>query len=156
QRDGAGHGGQTTNMPPTPSGDQGLVEICVRDHGVAIPAEHLAQVFEPFYRVDTRLAREVNGLGVGLAICKSIVELHGGRIWAESALGAGSTFHVWLPMGGVWRRSLKGATRMPAKKTTILVVDDDLQLLKIVIHNLRAEGYQVLTAQEGKHALETI
>src|SRR2546421_9951745 len=45
---------------------------------------------------------------------------------------------------------------MPAKKTTILVVDDDLQLLKIVTHNLRAEGYQVLTASEGKHALETI
>ena len=100
QRDGAGHGGQTTNMPPTPSGDQGLVEICVRDHGKTIPAEHLAQVFEPFYRVDTRLAREVNGLGVGLAICKRIVELHGGRIWAESTLGEGSTFHVWLPRGG--------------------------------------------------------
>src|SRR5205814_8309020 len=45
---------------------------------------------------------------------------------------------------------------MPAKKTTILVVDDDLQLLKIVAHNLVAEGYQVLTEREGKHALETI
>src|SRR5437588_12768544 len=45
---------------------------------------------------------------------------------------------------------------MPAKKTTILVVDDDLQLLKIVAHNLEAEGYQVLTEREGQHALETI
>src|SRR2546429_7592617 len=52
--------------------------------------------------------------------------------------------------------SLKGGTLMPAKKTTILVVDDDLQLLKIVEHNLEAEGYQVLTAREGKHALESI
>jgi signal transduction histidine kinase len=100
QRDGAGHGGQTTSMPPITTGDQELVEICVRDHGMAIPAEHLAQVFEPFYRVDTRLAREVNGLGIGLAICKRVVELHGGRIWAESAQGAGSTFHVWLPREG--------------------------------------------------------
>src|SRR5438045_2062741 len=52
--------------------------------------------------------------------------------------------------------SLKGGTLMPAKKTTILVVDDDLQLLKIVEHNLVAEGYQVLTAREGKPALESI
>src|SRR2546423_3914496 len=52
--------------------------------------------------------------------------------------------------------SLKGGPLMPAKKTTILVVDDDLQLLKIVEHNLVAEGYQVLTEREGQHALETI
>src|SRR2546430_9890798 len=52
--------------------------------------------------------------------------------------------------------SLKGGPLMPAKKTTILVVDDDLQLLKIVEHNLEAEGYRVLTEREGQHALETI
>ena len=91
-----GGDGQTTNMP----GDQEVIEISVRDHGMAIPAEHLARVFEPFYRVDTRLSREVNGLGIGLAICKRIVELHGGRIWVESTVGAGSTFHVWLPREG--------------------------------------------------------
>ena len=99
-RDDAGCDGQTTSMPPTLPGDQELVEISVRDHGMAIPAEHLAQVFEPFYRVDTRLSREVNGLGIGLTICKRIVELHGGRIWVESMVGAGSTFHVWLPREG--------------------------------------------------------
>src|SRR2546423_11025607 len=52
--------------------------------------------------------------------------------------------------------SLKGGPLMPAKKTTILVVDDDLQLLKIVAHSLEAEGYRVLTEREGQHALETI
>ncbi len=99
-QDDDGGDGQTTGTPPMLPGDQGLVEISVRDHGMAIPAEHLAQVFEPFYRVDTRLSREVNGLGIGLAICKHIVELHGGRIWVESTVGAGSTFHVWLPREG--------------------------------------------------------
>ena len=99
-RDDALPNGQTTGTPPMLPGDQELIEISVHDHGMAIPAEHLAQVFEPFYRVDTRLSREVNGLGIGLAICKRIVELHGGRIWVESTVGAGSTFHVWLPREG--------------------------------------------------------
>src|SRR2546421_337540 len=89
-QDDDGGDGQTTGTPPMLTGDQELVEISVRDHGMAIPVEHLAQVFEPFYRVDTRLSREVNGLGIGLAICKRIVELHGGRICVESMVGAGS------------------------------------------------------------------
>jgi signal transduction histidine kinase len=76
------------------------VEISVRDEGQGIAAEHLARVFDPFYRVDMRLAREVNGLGIGLAICKRIVELHGGAIRVESTPGAGSTFYVRLPRGG--------------------------------------------------------
>ncbi len=74
------------------------VEIRVRDHGIGIPSEHLARIFDRFHRVDTRLIREVNGLGLGLAICKYIVELHHGSIWAESEIGKGSTFHVILPV----------------------------------------------------------
>jgi len=77
---------------------QRMVEICVRDHGIGIPPAHLERVFDRFHRVDTRLTREVNGMGLGLAICKRMVELHGGTIWAESDIGQGSTFHVWLPM----------------------------------------------------------
>jgi len=81
-------------------GEQEWVEISIRDEGPGIASEHIGRVFYPFYRVDTRLAREVNGLGIGLAICKRIVELHGGAIWVESTVGAGSTFHVRLPRGG--------------------------------------------------------
>jgi len=75
-----------------------LLEIRVRDSGVGIPTEHLGRIFERFHRVDTRLTREVDGLGLGLAICKRIVELHDGEIWAESESGTGSTFHVLLPL----------------------------------------------------------
>ena len=83
--------------PSVPRSRQ-MVEICVRDNGIGIPAAHLERIFDRFHRVDTRLTREVNGIGLGLAICKRIVELHGGMIWAESEVGTGSTFHVWLPM----------------------------------------------------------
>ena len=77
-----------------------MMEICVRDHGIGILREQLERIFENFHRLDTRLTREVNGLGLGLAICKRIVELHGGAIWAESKVGMGSTFHVRLPIEG--------------------------------------------------------
>jgi signal transduction histidine kinase len=78
--------------------DQHMMEISVRDKGIGIPPGQLKSIFDRFRRVDTRLIREVNGLGLGLAICKHIVELHDGMIWAESEFGKGSTFHVWLPM----------------------------------------------------------
>ena len=85
--------------PTRPAEQQDIsgFEICICDHGIGIPDEHLEHIFERFYRIDTRLVREVNGLGVGLTICKYIVEMHGGQIWAESQAGQGSTFHLWFP-----------------------------------------------------------
>jgi signal transduction histidine kinase len=76
-----------------------MLEILVCDNGMGIPIEHIERIFDRFHRVDTRLTREVNGLGLGLAICKRIVEMHGGSIWAENrANGKGSIFHVRLPI----------------------------------------------------------
>jgi signal transduction histidine kinase len=96
---GDGSGSQRVATLSGRPGEQEWVEISVRDEGPGIAVEHLGRVFDPFYRVDTRLAREVNGLGIGLAICKRIVELHDGVIWVESIVGTGSTFHVRLPRG---------------------------------------------------------
>ena len=90
-------GKESAPMVPL-SKHQQMIEIIVRDHGIGIPHEHLERVFDRFHRVDTRLTREVNGLGLGLAICQRIVELHKGIIWAESELSKGSAFHVWLPL----------------------------------------------------------
>lgn len=81
----------------TPLLTQPTLEITVQDTGIGIPLEHLGRIFDRFHRVDTRLTRDVDGLGIGLAICKQIVELHGGAIWAESEPGVGSAFHVLLP-----------------------------------------------------------
>jgi signal transduction histidine kinase len=77
------------------------LEICVCDFGLGIADAYLEHIFEHFYRVDTRLTREVYGLGLGLTICKHLVSLHRGRIWAESCPDGGSAFHVWLPLEDV-------------------------------------------------------
>jgi signal transduction histidine kinase len=75
----------------------GRVEISVADTGVGIAAEHLPRVFERFYRVDASRSRDDGGTGIGLAIARSIVEGHGGRIVARSDPGRGSTFTFDLP-----------------------------------------------------------
>jgi len=73
------------------------VECSVADSGVGVPAEHLPHIFEKFHRVDNRATREIYGTGLGLFVSKSIVEAHGGTIWAESVFGEGSTFRFTLP-----------------------------------------------------------
>ena len=74
------------------------VAISVADQGVGIAPEHLNRLFEKFYRVDSGLTGHVVGSGLGLPIARTIVESHGGRIWAESQPGEGSTFYFTLPI----------------------------------------------------------
>ncbi|MGD8791163.1 MAG: PAS domain S-box protein [Anaerolineae bacterium] len=77
--------------------DDGQIAISVSDEGIGIPAEDLEQVFERFYRVDNEVTRHERGAGLGLAVCRDIVEAHGGRIWIESTPGQGATVHIRLP-----------------------------------------------------------
>jgi len=78
----------------------GSCQVSVQDTGPGIPPEHLPLVFERFYRVDPSRSRDDGGTGIGLAIARSVVEAHGGRIWAESGDAGGSTFRFVLPIGG--------------------------------------------------------
>jgi signal transduction histidine kinase len=75
----------------------GSVDVAVADTGPGIAAEDLPRVFERFFRVDESRSRDDGGTGIGLAIARSVVEAHGGRIWAESEPGRGSTFTFELP-----------------------------------------------------------
>lgn len=75
----------------------GFIETAIADNGPGIAPEHLAHVFERFYRVDKARSRELGGTGLGLSIVKHIVQAHGGRVWAESELEKGSTFYFTLP-----------------------------------------------------------
>jgi two-component system, OmpR family, sensor kinase len=75
------------------------VRLSVHDDGPGIAQEHLARLFDRFYRVEESRARDKGGAGLGLAIVKSIVDAHGGVIWIESTVGRGSTVNVWFPLG---------------------------------------------------------
>lgn len=87
--------------------DQGSnLHLEVEDTGVGIPSDALHRIFERFYRVDRARSRQMSGTGLGLSIVKHVVEIHGGRVWAESEVGRGSTFHVVLPV----RRARETAT----------------------------------------------
>jgi signal transduction histidine kinase len=72
--------------------------IMVSDNGCGIPSDKMGNLFKKFYQVDTSLTRERGGSGLGLSICKSIIELHGGQIWAESEIGKGTTMKIRLPI----------------------------------------------------------
>jgi len=80
------------------AGDE--IQVSVRDTGPGIPAADLPHIFERFYRVDKGRSRDTGGTGLGLSIVKHIVQLHGGRVWAESTPGSGSVFHCTLPRRG--------------------------------------------------------
>jgi two-component system, OmpR family, sensor histidine kinase VicK len=79
------------------TGDTQVVQCYVRDTGPGIPAEDVPHLFQKFYRVDNSATRTIGGTGLGLFICRKIVELYNGRIWVESELGKGSTFYINLP-----------------------------------------------------------
>jgi two-component system phosphate regulon sensor histidine kinase PhoR len=90
--------GSTVTVRVTPGETE--VTVAVEDHGQGIPASALPRVFERFYKVDRARTRGAGGTGLGLAIARHVVEAHGGRIWAESTEGAGSTFSFALPVAG--------------------------------------------------------
>jgi PAS domain S-box-containing protein len=79
------------------TGDAQVVQIRIQDTGAGIPKEDLPHLFEKFYRVDNTATRTIGGTGLGLFICRKIVEMYNGRIWVESTLGQGSIFYINLP-----------------------------------------------------------
>ncbi len=86
------------NLASLPDGEYLAVEVV--DEGQGIPPERLSEVFKKFYQVEDLFTRHVGGLGLGLSLCKRIVEVMGGRIWVKSRLGEGSKFNFVIP----WRR----------------------------------------------------
>ena len=122
-----------------------FVEISVADTGIGIKIEDLPMLFQPFTQLEPTFVKRYQGAGLGLALTKQLVELHGGTLWAESAgEGRGSTFRVLLPLAGP-----RGAYRL-------LLVDDDETLLTTLREALEATGYQVAAVGDGATALAQV
>jgi signal transduction histidine kinase len=139
----------------------------VRDEGVGIAPEMLTHVFEPFVQQPQSLERSKGGLGLGLAIVRSLVELHAGRVSASSeGLGKGSTFMIDLPLapGAEELEELPAAERPRARpagrdipgKRRILVVDDNEDAAESLAEILDELGYEVAIAHDGPSALDIV
>jgi signal transduction histidine kinase len=89
--------GGSITVTLSPAEAEGFVRLSVADNGVGIAAQDQAQVFERFFRAESGLSTQADGAGIGLYITRSLVEMHGGRLWFESELGKGSTFFATFP-----------------------------------------------------------
>ena len=139
----------------------GEVTVAVRDTGIGIAAEHLPRIFEMFSQVDTALERSQGGLGIGLALVRGLVELHGGMVEARSAgIGRGSEFTVRLPVTEVQIQAPQepgngdqGAVRT-IRPCRILVVDDNRDAADSLVMMLRMMGHETDTAYDGLEAVQ--
>jgi signal transduction histidine kinase/CheY-like chemotaxis protein len=132
------------------------VEVRVCDDGAGIPREMLTSIFDLFTQVPGSLDRAPGGLGIGLTLARTLVELHGGRIHAESdGPGKGSTFVVSLPVVQPARAPLPAATEAPSAPAagTVMIVDDNLDAATTLAEVLHLLGTQPTVARDGAEAL---
>ncbi|MHB0877943.1 MAG: ATP-binding protein [Anaerolineae bacterium] len=136
------------------------VLLSVRDTGVGIAAHELDAIFDEFYQADSAARRPSGGMGLGLAISRRFVDMHGGRIWAESTVGQGSTFHVSLPLDARRPALSRLRTSRPAPtprnpyKETVVVMGGQPDVTRLLERHL--DGYNVMPAGSEAEALELI
>lgn len=142
--------------------DEGGVLFSVKDRGVGIAPEHHRLVFESFSQVEGAHQRNAKGTGLGLPICRELVEAHGGQLWIESALGQGSTFAFRIPQAAepAVQTPLdgRGEVRAPGRSDTavVMVVDDDEGVAEALGLALRRQACRVESVVDSREALDAI
>jgi CheY-like chemotaxis protein len=144
---------------PTVNGDNAgawHLHVSVRDTGIGIPVDRLARLFKAFTQADASTARRFGGTGLGLAISRKLVELMGGKMWAESIPGKGSTFHFTLRVDAatVTTRSPLENAQPQLKDLRLLIVDDNPTNCRILSLQTSKWGMVPRDAQTGKQALD--
>lgn len=134
-----------------------MASVTVRDTGVGISREMLPRLFEPFAQADSTLDRSRGGLGLGLALVKSVVELHGGEVAARSdGPGAGSEFTFSIPLRPPASRAAEGApSTAAASGRRVLLVEDNVDAAETLREALELGSHRVAVAYDGPTALET-
>jgi PAS domain S-box-containing protein len=148
------------SLPLADNGFEQFLKISIVDSGIGITAEGLERLFKPFSQIDAGLSRKFEGTGLGLAVVKVLAELHGGAVAAESAVGEGSCFTVWLPLRetetevvAAAKTSLVPAVEAVAAAGVALVVEDDFKAAELIRVQLEAQGFKVLHAASAEAAL---
>ncbi|PQO46239.1 ATP-binding protein [Blastopirellula marina] len=151
-------GGKITLTVEAPKAEE--VTVRIKDNGIGLPPDQIKNIFTMFMQIDRSLERSYSGLGIGLTLVKSLVEMHGGRIDVTSpGPGLGSEFSVTLPCAKVDqeedtqpRSSAVGAHA--ADKHRVLVVDDNAAAADMLSKVVKMLGNEVRTAEDGKQAIE--
>lgn len=141
-----------------------VVYVSISDTGIGIEAENLEKIFSEFFQADHIRDEALGGTGIGLAITKRLVELHGGSIWVESEPGCGSTFIFTLPIHIPSISSLTSLEQKPAfaiekieiPTSKILIADDDPVNRTLIGEWLLAQGHHVLFATNGREAVDIV
>lgn len=133
--------------------DRELLHIAVRDTGIGIAKDVIANLFRPFIQGDATTTRRFGGTGLGLSISKRLIELMDGQIWVESEIGVGSTFHVTIPYCPA--PLPKTASKIPVnwEGRTALVVDDNATNRLILVAYLAKWGIAARTVESAQDAL---
>jgi len=138
-------------------------EITIRDNGMGIAPEVLPRIFDLFTQMDERMERSPSGLGIGLALVRRLVEMHGGTVGASSAgAGQGSEFVIRLPVSVERADERDVATVEPAvvegddvvRRRRILIADDNIDALETLATLLSLDGHEVYRARDGVEAFE--
>ena len=142
---------------PESGREEVVLQFSVRDSGIGIPREKQESIFESFTQADSSTTREYGGTGLGLTICRRLVEMMGGKIWIESEPGKGSTF-FFTARFGIDREPEEEKGRMPVdvRGLSVLIVDDNATNRLILRENLVSWGALVSEAENGKDCLEAI
>ena len=137
--------------------DESSITVSVRDEGIGIDAENHGVIFDEFRQVDGTARREFGGTGLGLALVKRFVELQGGKVAVESALGAGSTFAFTLPVrsrAAVITRPAEVVAASQSRAERVLVIEDDANAYDLIASALGSAGYLSIRARHGDEALK--
>ena len=140
--------------------EHNLAVFQIEDTGIGIADEHLPLLFQKFQQLETTYHRKYEGTGLGLALTKQLVELHGGRIEVESVVGEGSLFTVWLPSQPIVPAAPVKVTatqrQSPKPQGIIVLVEDHEESATPICEILTAAGYQVIWLIDGSTAVEQI
>lgn len=136
----------------TSSNGRNEIRVSVKDTGPGISEKDQEKLFQPFSQVDDSPTRKTGGTGLGLSICQQLINMHGGRIWVESEVGAGSTFHFTLQL---FRRDTDSGHPANGSRL-ILAIDDDSQVISLYERYLHPQGYQVIPLTDPSRAVERV